>query len=89
LTTIAQSKGATITPASADQQLQDKLTADKPRAFDHDYINAQIAGHKAAVKLFQDEIANGQDADLKTFAQTTLPTIQQHLKLAEQIGAHS
>jgi putative membrane protein len=89
LTTIAQSKGATITPASADQQLQDKLTADKPRAFDHDYINAQIAGHKAAVKLFQDEIANGQDADLKTFAQTTLPTIQQHLKLAEQIGGHS
>jgi putative membrane protein len=88
LTTLVQGKGATVSPA-ADQDLQTKLTADKPRAFDRDYINAQIAGHKAAVKLFQDEIANGQDTDVKSFAQTTLPTIQQHLKLAQQIAGHS
>jgi putative membrane protein len=89
LTTIVQGKGATIAATPTDQELEAKLAADKPRAFDRDYINGQIAGHKAAVKVFQDEIDNGQDADLKAFAQTTLPTIKQHLKLAEQIGGHS
>ncbi len=89
LTSIVQSKGATITPTPTGQDLATKLAADKPRAFDRDYINGQIEGHKAAVKLFQDEISNGQDADVKAFAQATLPAIQQHLKLAERIGGHS
>lgn len=88
LTSIVQGKGATITPVPPDQELGAKLAADKPRAFDRDYVNAQIAGHKAAIKVFQDEIDNGQDADLKKYAQATLPTLQQHLKLAERLGGH-
>ncbi len=66
LTAIAQSKGVTVTPALTDaqQKLEAKLEADKPRAFAHDYITGQVIGHQDAVKIFQTEIDSGQDADL-------------------------
>lgn len=88
LTTIAQSKGValTATPTDTAQKEEATLEADKPRAFDHDYIQDQILGHEDAVKAFQTEIDNGQDADLKAFATSTLPTIKQHLIMAQRLG---
>lgn len=86
LTTLAQSKGATVTPTPPDPAIQAKLDADKGAAFDRDYMRDQVNGHMTAVQAFQDEIANGQDPDLKAFAQQGLPIIQQHLTMARQIG---
>jgi putative membrane protein len=88
LTTIAQSKGVTVTPALSDmqQKMEAQLEADKPRGFDHDYIHGQVMGHMDAVKIFQTEIDSGQDADLKAFATATLPTIKQHLMLAQRLA---
>jgi putative membrane protein len=45
-----------------------------------------VMGHQMAVKAFQDEIANGQDPDVKAFASATLPTIQQHLTMARRLS---
>ena len=89
LMTIAQSKGATpdATLPQMSQDMLAKLNADSPRAFDRDYVRGQIASHQAAVKVFQDEIANGQDADLKAFATSTLPTIQAHLRAARALSS--
>ena len=88
LTSIAQSKGVTLSPTLSDdqQKAEAKLEADKPRAFDHDYIHGQVAAHMDAVKVFQSEIDNGQDADLKAFATATLPTIKQHLTMATRLA---
>ena len=88
LMTIAQSKGVTpdATPPQMVTDAMTKLNADRPAAFDRDYLREQVASHQAAVQAFQDEIANGQDADLKQFATTTLPTIQQHLAMARRLG---
>ncbi len=87
LMTIAQSKNvtpdATLTPAS--QQMMAQLNSASPRSFDHGYVRDQIASHEAAEKVFQDEISNGQDADLKQFATSTLPEIQQHEKEARAL----
>ncbi len=65
--TLIQSKGATP-DATPPQMLSDdmtKLQADSPAAFDRDYMRDQVGVQQAAVQAFQDEIANGQDADLK------------------------
>jgi putative membrane protein len=85
LTTILQSKGATPTATPGDLSA---LQAETGRKFDRDYMRGQVTAHIAAVKLFQDEIANGQDADVKSFAQATLPTIQDHLKMARAISGY-
>jgi predicted outer membrane protein len=50
--------------------------------FDTDYIRSQVSYQRANAALYQYEIANGTDPDLRTFAQETLPKIQDHLTRA-------
>ena len=38
-------------------------------------------------KLFQKEIASGQDPDAKSFATKTLPTVRAHLKAINSVAA--
>ena len=47
----------------------------------------RMEGHTKAVAAFQDEINNGQNADLKKAAQNGLPTIQHHLQMAQSLAA--
>jgi putative membrane protein len=49
------------------------------RRFDADYLRGQLNYQRANVALYQYEIAHGTDAELKAFAQQTLPRIQDHL----------
>ncbi len=88
LMTIAQSKSFTpdATPPQMVTDMMTKLNADRPVAFDRDYLRGQVAAHQATVKAFQDEIANGQDADVKQFATSMLPTMQQHLTMARRLA---
>jgi putative membrane protein len=84
LTQIAQAKGVTPSATlSPDEQIMlSRLQSDPARSFDRDYMHDNLVSHQMAIKLFQDEIANGQDADLKQFASATLPIIQQHFREA-------
>jgi len=47
--------------------------------FDQEYLQAQIAGHLAALADFRAEADNGTDARVKALAQHWLPTIQSHI----------
>ncbi len=83
LATILQSKGLAPAATPADLSALQKETG---RRFERDYMRGQVTAHEAAVKVYQDEIKNGQDADLKSFATSTLPTIQHHLAEARRIS---
>jgi putative membrane protein len=90
LKTLADRKGVTLPTdlAPADQIVRDRLTAlATGPAFDSLYINSQVVGHQRAVSNFQLEINNGQDAEVKQFATTNLPIIQDHLEEATSIRA--
>jgi putative membrane protein len=56
-----------------------KLQNAKDAEFDALYINIQIQAHEEAVTLFRDYAKNGDDPDLRRFAQETLPTLELHL----------
>ena len=88
LTTIATSKGVTppTTPTQAATDQMALLQKASPARFDREYLRDQVMDHEVAVKAFQDEIANGQDADLKQFATDTLPIIQHHLAEARHLA---
>jgi putative membrane protein len=68
------------------------LEADHGVAFDRNYVNGQVEYQKGNAALFEQEIQNGTDSDLKEFARQTLPKIVDHLqraeKLAAEIGGH-
>ena len=58
-------------------------------AFDTAYIAGQVAGHIQMEQVMQTEIQSGSDPDLKAFAGKTLPVVQDHLKMAQQLQAQS
>jgi putative membrane protein len=58
------------------------LQAERGAAFDRDYVDGQVECQKGNAALFQYEIQNGTDSDLKEFARQTLPKIEDHLHRA-------
>jgi putative membrane protein len=55
------------------------------QSFDDEYVTCQVDYQQANQALYQYEIANGSDLDLKAFAQQTLPKIQDHLDRAMKL----
>jgi putative membrane protein len=63
------------------------LEADRRAAFDRDYVDGQVEYQKGNAALFEQQIQNGTDPDLKEFARQTLPKIVDHLQRAEKLAA--
>jgi putative membrane protein len=61
-----------------------KLSGD---AFDKAYMRDMLADHKADVAKFRTESKTAKNADLKSWAGKTLPTLEDHLKLAQDTAA--
>jgi putative membrane protein len=75
----------------SDISIKDKITYDliskKTGAdFDRAYMEDMIADHKADVAAFEREVESGTDPEAKAVAQKALPTIREHLRMAEEIG---
>lgn len=60
----------------------DKLTKLSGADFDKQYMDAMVSDDKEDIKKFQ-RADKGKDAELKQFARQTLPTLKEHLQLAE------
>ena len=91
---IAQDKGVKL-PKELDakhkQQLS-KLGKLKGDEFDRMYM--QELGHKdhkKDIQAFEKQARQGKDAELRTFAEETLPVLQKHLSMAQKVrgGAES
>lgn len=85
LKALAASKNVVL-PSEVDAQdksMKDKLAAMKGEAFDREYMTMMVAGHRKVAESFRTEATSGQDADLKAWVTKTLPTIEEHLKLAQ------
>ena len=89
LTQIATSKGDTPPTdlSAADQKMMSKLQGMDGKKFDSAYLKGQVKSHKDMLKLFTDESKKGSDADLKAFADQTIPTVQSHITMAQSGGA--
>jgi putative membrane protein len=63
------------------------LQHESGQTLDADYVRGQVNYQKGNTALYEYEIANGADPDLKAFAQETLPKIQDHLARALKLQA--
>ena len=88
LGTIAGKAGLNV-PKGLDAA-HDKMIAPfeklKGRAFDMRYEREMVAGHQQAIARYKQEAANGQNADLKAYANQALPTLQKHLDSAKDLA---
>lgn len=77
---LAKSRGATV-PSELDAKHAaelKKLEGLEGAEFDKAYIQAQRAGHKEAVGLFQTYSDSSGDPELTAWASKTLPTLKEH-----------
>ena len=84
LKTLAQNKHITL-PTGGDPHataMHDRLAKMSGAAFDRAYMQAMAVDHRKAVNQFRLEVKSGKDADVKGWAAKTLPTLEDHLKMA-------
>jgi putative membrane protein len=76
-------------PQSLDpehESLKTKLQSLKGEEFDRAYVKAMANGHDKAVALFESASQQSQmPDDLKQFAASTLPTLEQHKEMAHSL----
>jgi putative membrane protein len=66
--------------------MREKLQTLHGKAFDDQYAHDMVEDHNKAVKLFQQEERAGHNTELKQFAQKTLPTLEEHQKMAVELS---
>jgi putative membrane protein len=83
---ILEQKGiaASTQLSGKDKSTYDRLSKLNGAAFDRAYIADMVKDHEKDVKEFERESTKGKDPDLKAFATKTLPTLQDHLKMARE-----
>jgi putative membrane protein len=84
LKSLAQSKNVTL-PTEIDAKekaLRDRLMKLSGPAFDRAYMQAMVADHVKDVNEFKMESKSGKDPEVKAWAAKTLPTLEEHLKMA-------
>jgi putative membrane protein len=67
------------------QEMLDKLQRLNGAAFERQYKKDQIVAHKQAVALFKHYAKTGDDAALKTWADQSLPELEHHLNMADNL----
>jgi len=82
---LAGQKGVTL-PTTMDKSAQkeyDRLSKLSGAEFDREYMKHMVSDHKKDVGDFKKEAGKAKDADLKQFAASTVPTLEEHLNLAK------
>jgi len=89
LAQVLSQKGASVSvePGWIEGKMLNHIEEMKGADFDRAYMKRMVSDHKEDVKLFQKETEDGDDADVKNFASKTLPTLQEHLRMAQDTQA--
>jgi putative membrane protein len=84
---VAARKGLSLpTQMTAEHKAQfDQLSALRGAEFDRKYMDAMVKDHEEDITNFEHQIRQGQDRDIKQFAQETLGTLRTHLAEAQKI----
>jgi putative membrane protein len=87
LKTLAASKQVTA-PSDLDAKHKsehERFAKMSAADFDRAYVADMVADHKKDVADFEKEAKSGQDPEVKAWAAKTLPTLQEHLRMIEDL----
>jgi putative membrane protein len=85
LKSLAQQKNITI-PSTLDakhKSKMDKFSKMSGAEFDRAYMQDMLQDHRKDVSDFRKESQSGKDPEVKAWAAKTLPTLEEHLRLAQ------
>ncbi len=85
---LARNKG--LSPATTldaeSRQAYDMLRGLSGRAFDRAYLQETLTGHQEQLALFQREVQDATDPEVKAFAARYIGVLQHHLDEAERLN---
>jgi putative membrane protein len=86
LKTIAEKDGIPLPTGltARDQATYDRLSKLSGADFDRAYMRSMVTDHKADIVEFKRQADHGFNPAMKQFASNAMPTLQEHLKMAEQ-----
>ena len=83
LTTLAQQKGVNLPAAHNHKAEVAKFQKLEGAAFDRTYSSMMVQEHTNAIALFE-RASKSKDADVRAFAEKTLPTLRDHLRMSKE-----
>ncbi|MFZ0957655.1 MAG: DUF4142 domain-containing protein [Candidatus Sulfotelmatobacter sp.] len=88
LATVAEGAGVALpaTPSAGDRAREDELKKLSGAKLNETYLRDELTGHKQVISAFESEIEHGQDEAAKNYAAQTLPTLQDHIRIAEDVA---
>jgi putative membrane protein len=85
---IASAKGIDL-PATPEGEPRERLNrlsglsgGELRRGYLHEF---GVESHRSAIELFERQASEGQDPELRAFAERTLPILREHLAMAQQL----
>ncbi len=86
---VASQKGIQLPSelSAKDKATKARLEKLSGPAFDKAYMADMVRDHTKDVSEFRKEANSGSDADVKSFASATLPTLESHLNDAKQVDS--
>lgn len=55
--------------------------------FDEAYANNQVVAHEQTIELYREYAKNGENPELKKYAESTLNPLEQHLNKARELAS--
>lgn len=82
---LAASKGVTLPnePSIWERRSISSFEKEQGDKFNKEFLSLNIKGHEKAVALFEKESARTQDPDIKAWAQKMVPSLKEHLAVAQ------
>jgi putative membrane protein len=87
LTTLAKNTGVTLPtePSAMERSQKSDLQKLSGAKLDDAYLRDELQGHKQVISSFENEIEHGQDRATKDYAEQVLPTLEDHIRIAENV----
>lgn len=87
LTKIAQQKNIALPSRMSNehQRKYERLREKSGQDFDKEYIDLMVEDHKDDIEDFEEQVREGNDQELKNWAEMNLPLLRQHLQEAERL----
>ena len=88
LKTMAVSRNITLaTELDAEAQMHwNELSAKSGADFDKTFVDMMISCHQKDISLFKEETNSGSDKEVKSWAAITLPVLEHHLLMSQDLS---
>ncbi|HVU34013.1 MAG TPA: DUF4142 domain-containing protein [Opitutaceae bacterium] len=85
LQNLAQQENIQLKTNNKESHAYKKLASASGNDFDTQFVKHMVSDHKNDVKEFKDRADDTKNPELKSFAQNAIPTLQEHLQMAQNL----